>query len=35
MVRYTEINIKDYYNLGFGDQDPLTGYVSDTSRTDN
>ena len=35
VVRYTEINIKDYYNLGFGDQDPLTGYVSDTSRTDN
>ena len=35
VVRYPEINLKDYYNLGFGDQNPLTGYVRDTSRTDN
>lgn len=35
VVRYTEINLKDYYNLGFGDQDPLTGFVSDKIRTDN
>lgn len=35
VVRYTEINIKDFYNLGFGDQDPVTGYVSDKIRTDN
>lgn len=35
VVRYTEINIKGFYNLGFGDQDPITGYVSDTIRTDN
>lgn len=24
-IRYTEINIKGFYNLGFGDKDPLTG----------
>lgn len=35
VVRYTEINIKGFYNLGFGDQDPVTGYVSDKIRTDN
>ena len=35
VVRYTEINLKGFYNLGFGDEDPLTGYVSDTSITNN
>ncbi|RZJ92437.1 MAG: hypothetical protein EOO60_07090 [Hymenobacter sp.] len=35
VVRYTEINLKDVYNLGFGDQDPLTGYLSDLAVTNN
>lgn len=35
VVRYTEINLKDIYNLGYGDQDPVTEFISDTSRTDN
>lgn len=35
IVRYTEINLKGFYNLGFGDEDALTGYVSDTSVTNN
>lgn len=35
VVRYTELNLKDIYNLGFGDQDSVTGFISDTSRTDN
>jgi hypothetical protein len=35
VVRYSEINIKRFYNLGFGDEDPVTGYVSDTSVTNN
>jgi hypothetical protein len=35
VVRYTEINLKGFYNLGFGDKDPLTGYISDVSVTNN
>jgi len=35
VVRYTEINIKNFYNLGFGDKDPLTGFISDLSVTNN
>lgn len=35
VVRYTEINIKGFYNLGFGDKDPLTGFISDLSITNN
>ncbi len=35
VVRYTEINIKSFYNLGFGDKDPLTGFISDLSVTNN
>ena len=35
VVRYTEINVKGYYNLGFGDKDPITGYISDLSVTNN
>ena len=35
IVRYTEINIKNYYNLGFGDKDPITGFISDLSVTNN
>ena len=35
VVRYSEINVKGFYNLGFGDKDPLTGYLSDLSVTNN
>jgi hypothetical protein len=35
VVKYREINVKDYYNLGFGDKDPATGYISDLSVTNN
>ncbi|MGI4874146.1 MAG: DUF6934 family protein [Janthinobacterium lividum] len=35
IVRYTEINLKDFYNLGFGDKDEITSYVSDTQVTNN
>ncbi|RYE35793.1 MAG: hypothetical protein EOP42_05725 [Sphingobacteriaceae bacterium] len=35
VVRYTEINIKDFYNLGFGDKEPVTNYISDLSVTNN
>jgi hypothetical protein len=35
VVRYTEINIKGFYNLGFGDKDPLTGFLSDLTVTNN
>ncbi len=35
VVSYTEINIKGFYNLGFGDKDPITGYLSDLSITNN
>lgn len=34
-VRYCEIDLEDFYNLGFGDKDPITGYLSDTTVTDN
>lgn len=35
MIRYTEINLKEFYNLGFGDKDPITEFVSDLSVTNN
>ena len=35
VVRYSEINVKWFYNLGFGDKDPVTGYLSDLSVTNN
>ncbi len=35
VVRYKEINIKGFYNLGFGDKDPITGYISDLTVTNN
>lgn len=35
VVFYSEINIKGFYNLGFGDKDPNTGYVSDLTNTNN
>lgn len=35
VVRYTEIDIKGFYNLGFGDKDPVTDYISDLTVTNN
>jgi hypothetical protein len=35
VVFYSEINVKGYYNLGFGDKDPVTGFVSDLTVTNN
>jgi len=35
VVRYSEINVKGYYNLGFGDKDSLTGFISDLTVTNN
>lgn len=33
VVRYVEINLKGFYNLGFGDLDEQTGYISDITIT--
>lgn len=35
VVKYSEINIKGFYNLGFGDKDPDTGFISDIAVTNN
>ncbi|WP_207632580.1 DUF6934 family protein [Foetidibacter luteolus] len=35
VVHYTEINVRGYYNLGFGDKDPKTGFISDLTVTNN
>jgi hypothetical protein len=35
VVRYTEINLRSFYNLGFGDKDELTGFISDLTVTNN
>lgn len=35
VVRYSEIDVKGYYNLGFGDKDPITGFISDLTVTNN
>jgi len=35
VVRYTESHLKGLYNMGFGDKDELTNYLSDTSVTNN
>ncbi len=35
VVRYTEINVHGFYNLGFGDKDPASGYISDLTVTNN
>ncbi len=35
VVHYTGINVKGFYNLGFGDKDPQSGYISDLSVTNN
>lgn len=35
VVSYSEINIKGFYNLGFGDKNPITGNVDDMIITNN
>ena len=35
VVRYREINVKGIYNLGFGDKEPVSGYLNDLSVTNN
>ncbi len=35
VVRYNEINVKGFYNLGFGDKDPITNFISDLTVTNN
>lgn len=35
VVRYTEINVHGYYNLGFGDKDPHSNFISDITVTNN
>lgn len=35
VIRYTEINVKGFYNLGFGDKDLITNYISDMAVTNN
>jgi len=34
-VRYTSIGFNQFYNLGFGDKDPVSGYLSDTTVINN
>ena len=35
LVKYTETNIKGYYNLAFGDKDEMTGDINDMVITNN
>jgi hypothetical protein len=35
IVQYSETNLKDFYNLGFGDKDLNTGEVDDRVISDN
>jgi hypothetical protein len=35
LIKYTETNIKGYYNLAFGDKDQLTGEINDSVITNN
>ena len=35
VIRYSEINVKGFYNLGFGDKDPITGFISDLTVSNN
>lgn len=35
VVRYSEINVKGFYNLGFGDKNQFTGIISDLTVTNN
>ena len=35
IVQYSQTNLKNFYNLGFGDKDLQTGEVNDTVISDN
>jgi len=35
LVRYQPTNLKDVYNLAFGDKDHLTGDIDDTAISNN
>lgn len=35
VIRYTEINVYGYYNLGFGAKDPQSNFISDLTVTNN
>ena len=35
IVQYSETNLKDYYNLGFGDKNEKTGEINDSVITNN
>lgn len=35
LVQYTETNLKDFFNLGFGDKDEKTGEINDAVITNN
>lgn len=35
VVVYSEINLKDVYNLAFADKDPITGFLNDLTITNN
>ena len=35
VVHYSEINLRNFYNLGFGGKDELTGFISDFAITNN
>ena len=35
VVVYSEINLKEVYNLAFGDKDPITGFLNDLIVTNN
>jgi len=35
IIQYSETNLKDFYNLGFGDKNLLTGEVDDKIISDN
>ena len=35
LVQYTETNLKDFFNLGFGDKDEKTGDINDSVITNN
>jgi hypothetical protein len=35
LIQYSETNLKDFYNLGFGDEDKQTGEIDDKVITNN
>lgn len=35
VVIYAEVDVENVYNLGFGDRDPVTNYISDVVATNN